>query len=69
MDIKLENDENEYIIVQMSNTRQVSFNDSEGREHTDDFDVTVIVTYLNPIDELLFNTIRLKYYVVLTSRR
>lgn len=66
-DTKIEN--SEYILVQVSNTPQVSYKDSQDRQHTDDFVVTLIVSNINNFNEHYDNTIHLKYYLILTSRR
>lgn len=66
-DSKMEN--SEYILVQVSNTPQVSYKDSQDRQHTDDFVVTLIVSNINNPNEHADNSIYLKYYLILTSRR
>lgn len=59
----------EYILVQVTSTPQVSYKDSHDRQHTDDFEITLVVYNLcmpyNPTD----NVLHLKYYLILTSKR
>lgn len=59
----------EYILVQVTSTPQVSYKDSQDRQHTDDFDITLVVynlcTPYSPQDTVL----HLKYYLILTSKR
>nr|XP_022914806.1 KICSTOR complex protein SZT2-like isoform X1 [Onthophagus taurus] len=62
-------DEVEYILVQTTNTPQLSYKDSQDRQHTDDFDVTSIVTDVSPYDNGKDYCLHMKYYLILTSRR
>lgn len=59
----------EYILVQVTSSPQVSYKDSQDREHTDDFEITLVVynlcTPFDPTDNIL----HLKYYLILTSKR
>jgi hypothetical protein len=59
----------EYILVQVTSNPQVSYKDSQDREHTDDFEITLVVYNLclpySPTDNIL----HLKYYLILTSKR
>ncbi|RZC33025.1 SZT2-like, partial [Asbolus verrucosus] len=59
----------EYILVQVTSNPQVSYKDSQDREHTDDFEITLVVYNLcmpySPTD----NVLHLKYYLILTSKR
>ncbi|XP_008200755.1 KICSTOR complex protein SZT2 isoform X3 [Tribolium castaneum] len=59
----------EYILVQVTSNPQVSYKDSHDREHTDEFEITLVVYNLcapySPTD----NVLHLKYYLILTSKR
>lgn len=59
----------EYILVQVTSNPQVSYKDSHDREHTDDFELTLVVYNLcapySPTDNIL----HLKYYLILSSKR
>jgi hypothetical protein len=59
----------EYILVQVTSNPHVSYKDSQDREHTDDFEITLVVYNLclpySPTDNIL----HLKYYLILTSKR
>ncbi|KAG5885699.1 hypothetical protein JTB14_002313 [Gonioctena quinquepunctata] len=61
--------ESEFILVQVTSTSQVSYKDSQDRQHTDDFDITLIVYNhcmpYSPKD----NVLHLRYYLILTSKR
>ncbi|VEN57127.1 unnamed protein product, partial [Callosobruchus maculatus] len=61
--------EPEYILVQVTTTPQMSYKDSQDCQHTDDFDITLVVynlcTPYSPKD----NVLHLKYYLILTSKR
>ncbi|KRT81662.1 hypothetical protein AMK59_5321, partial [Oryctes borbonicus] len=61
-------EETEYILVQTTNIPQLSYKDSQDRQHTDDFDVTLIVTNLSTHKEYPQYSLHLKYYLILTSR-
>ncbi|KAL3289663.1 hypothetical protein HHI36_023071 [Cryptolaemus montrouzieri] len=62
------NGELEEILVQVTSTSQVYYTDSQDCQHTDDFEVTVVVHNLcfpySPND----NVLHLKYYLILTSK-
>ncbi|XP_030748432.1 LOW QUALITY PROTEIN: KICSTOR complex protein SZT2-like [Sitophilus oryzae] len=59
----------EYILVQVTTAKHVSYKDSQDRQHTDDFDMTLVVynlcTPFKPTD----NVLHLRYYLILTSKR
>ncbi|XP_048517774.1 KICSTOR complex protein SZT2 isoform X3 [Dendroctonus ponderosae] len=59
----------EFILVQVTTARQVSYKDSQDRQHTNDFDMTLVVynlcTPYKPTDRVM----HLKYYLILTSKR
>nr|XP_023016879.1 KICSTOR complex protein SZT2-like [Leptinotarsa decemlineata] len=61
--------ESEFILVQVTSTSQVSYKDSQDRQHTDDFDITLVVYNhcmpYSPED----NVLHLRYYLILTSKR
>nr|CAH7745695.1 unnamed protein product [Callosobruchus chinensis] len=61
--------EPEHILVQVTTTPQMSYKDSQDCQHTDDFDITLVVynlcTPYSPKD----NVLHLKYYLILTSKR
>ncbi|XP_056646993.1 KICSTOR complex protein SZT2-like isoform X1 [Diorhabda sublineata] len=61
--------ESEYILVQVTSAPQVSYKDSQDQQHTDDFDITLVVhnvcTPFSPKD----NVLHLRYYLILTSKR
>lgn len=63
-----ENESIEYILIQVTSTPPVSYKDSQDRQHTNDFDITLIVynlcTPYKPSDDVL----HLKYYLILTSK-
>lgn len=67
--LEMENRTSEFILVQVTTARQVSYKDAQDRQHTDDFDMTLIVynlcTPFKPVD----NVLHLKYYLILTSKR
>ncbi|KAF4533500.1 hypothetical protein B566_EDAN000985 [Ephemera danica] len=60
--------DNEYVLVQLKNTHPVTYKDNHDMKQTDDFDVTLIVAHEN-IDGSGSNTLHLKYFIILTSRR
>ncbi|CAG9759252.1 unnamed protein product [Ceutorhynchus assimilis] len=66
---KMEANPPEYILVQVSTTRQISYMDFQDRQHTNDFDMTLVIynlcTPYKPTDKVL----HLKYYLILTSKR
>ncbi|XP_050313415.1 KICSTOR complex protein SZT2-like [Anthonomus grandis grandis] len=59
----------EFILVQVTTTRQVFYKDSQDRQHTDDFDMTLVIynqcAPYKPTDKVL----HLKYYLILTAKR
>lgn len=59
----------EYILVQTTSIPQLSYKDSQDMQHTDDFDVTLIVTNLSTHKDHSQFSLHLKYYLILTSRR
>lgn len=59
----------EYVLVQVSNTHQVSYKDSQDRHQTDDFDVAVIICNVCSPYVPWDNILHLKYYLILISRR
>ncbi|KAF5294731.1 hypothetical protein FQA39_LY00215 [Lamprigera yunnana] len=58
----------EYVLVQMANTPQMSYKDFQDCQHTDDFDVTLVLSRLPPEVESNI-ALHLQYYLILTSRR
>lgn len=61
--------ENEYVLVQVSSTPQVWYKDSQDQQQTDDFDVTLVISNQSQKWQPNDNTLYLKFYIVLTSRR
>nr|CAD7456856.1 unnamed protein product [Timema tahoe] len=70
--------DNEYVLVQLDSTPHMTYHDINDMKHTDDFDVTLIVSH--DVDSLEDggdkgctkhdqNVLHLKYYIILTSRR
>ncbi|KAJ3640250.1 hypothetical protein Zmor_003559 [Zophobas morio] len=59
----------EYILVQVTSNPQVSYKDSQDREHTDDFVITLVVYNLCTPYDPTDNILHLKYYLILTSKR
>ena len=59
----------EYVLVKLQSTPLVSYHDAQDTKYTDDFDVTLIVTWLEQFAQLDNREITLKYYLMLTSRR
>ncbi|CAG9855485.1 unnamed protein product [Phyllotreta striolata] len=61
--------ESEFILIQVTSAPQISYKDSQDQQHTDDFDITLVVynlcTPYSPKD----NVLHLKYYLILTSKR
>ncbi|KAK4871539.1 hypothetical protein RN001_015663 [Aquatica leii] len=58
----------EYVLVQMESIPQMSYKDSQDCQHTDDFDVTLVLSRISSqADSNL--SLHLKYYLILTSRR
>lgn len=64
--VNYEHDPFTYVLVHVFSTPQVSYKDSQDRQHTDDFDVTLIICDACEIGE---NALSLKYFLILTSRR
>ncbi|KAF7281911.1 hypothetical protein GWI33_004033 [Rhynchophorus ferrugineus] len=58
-----------FILVQVSTARQISYKDSQERKHTDDFDMTLVVYNLCAPYKSTDNVLHLKYYLILTSKR
>nr|CAD7408602.1 unnamed protein product [Timema cristinae] len=65
--------DNEYVLVQLDSTPHMTYHDINDMKHTDDFDVTLIVSH--DVDSLEDggdkhdqNVLHLKYYIILTSR-
>uniref|UniRef100_A0A6P7GKT9 KICSTOR complex protein SZT2-like n=1 Tax=Diabrotica virgifera virgifera TaxID=50390 RepID=A0A6P7GKT9_DIAVI len=69
--VEMESHENEpeYILVQVTSAPQVSYKDSQDQQHTDDFDITLIVYNLCAPFSPKDNILHLKYYLLLTSKR
>ncbi|CAH1982614.1 unnamed protein product [Acanthoscelides obtectus] len=61
--------EPEYILVQVTTTPQMSYKDSQDCQHTDDFDITLVVYNLCTPYSHKDNVLHLKYYLILTSKR
>lgn len=64
-----EETDNDYVLVQVTSVPQVMYKDSQDRQQTDDFNITLIVTNLGLTRQLHDNVLRLKFYIVVTSRR
>lgn len=60
--------DNEYVMVQLSQTPHVSYRDAQDVKQTDDFDITLIVWHDGTMSECS-TTLHLNYYIILTSRR
>ncbi|XP_039298117.1 KICSTOR complex protein SZT2 [Nilaparvata lugens] len=58
--------ENEFILVQLSQTPQIIYKDAHDMKQTDDFDVTLMIAQQANPDP---NTLSLHFYLLLTSRR
>lgn len=69
LEMEANDGESEYILIQVSTAPQVSYKDSQDCQHTDDFDVSLVVYDLcrpfKPSDHIL----HLKYYLILTSKK
>lgn len=69
MEMDLWEGDTEYILVQVTSTPQMAYKDSQDRQQTDDFDITLVVynlcTPYSPADYVL----HLRYYLILTSKR
>ncbi|XP_049806805.1 KICSTOR complex protein SZT2-like [Schistocerca nitens] len=66
--------DNEYVLVQLENTPHITYKDAHDVKRTDDFDITLIVShnsflYDQAEKSIEESTLRLKYYIILTSRR
>lgn len=61
--------DNDYVLVQVTSTPQVTYTDSQDLEQTDDFDVTLIITNLGAPALPNERVLRLKFYIIVTSRR
>lgn len=61
--------ENEYVLVQVTSTPQVWYKDSQDQQQTDDFDVTLVISNQSQKWQPNEDTLHLKFYIVLTSRR
>lgn len=59
---------NEYILVQVGNIQQISYKDSQNRQCTDDFNITIIVCNVCPPFASYENVLHLRYYLILTSK-
>lgn len=57
---------NEYVLGQVTSSPSFSYKDAQDRQHTDDLDITLIVSYLDQNDS---PDLILKYYLILTSHR
>ncbi|RZF32788.1 hypothetical protein LSTR_LSTR011434 [Laodelphax striatellus] len=58
--------ENEFVLVQLSQTPQIIYKDAHDMKQTDDFDVTLMISQEENPDP---NTLSLHFYLLLTSRR
>ncbi|XP_017776135.1 PREDICTED: protein SZT2-like [Nicrophorus vespilloides] len=59
----------EYVLIQVSNISDVTYRDAQDRQHTDDFDITLIISNISTTYNNSDNVIHLKYYLILTSGR
>nr|XP_033323081.1 KICSTOR complex protein SZT2-like isoform X1 [Megalopta genalis] len=59
----------EYVLVNLENTPSISYCDGQDIRYTDDFDVALIVSYLEQPVQIEKTGITLKYYLMLTSKR
>lgn len=59
----------EYVLVKATNSQQVTYKDALDMQHTDDFAVTVIICNTLSTNVPRDNTLCLKYYLILISRR
>lgn len=64
-----EDKESEFVLVRLQSTPLVSYCDAQDMKHTDDFDITLIVSRLEQPPHLEKSEITLKYYLMLTSKR
>ncbi|XP_012282231.1 KICSTOR complex protein SZT2 isoform X2 [Orussus abietinus] len=59
----------DYVLVRLQSTPLVSYRDAQDMKHTDDFDVTLIVSRIEQPAQTEKTEITLKYYLMLTSKR
>lgn len=59
----------EYVLIKLQSTPLVSYHDAQDTKCTDDFDVALIVTWLEQFAQPDSREITLKYYLMLTSKR
>ncbi|XP_024942950.1 KICSTOR complex protein SZT2 isoform X2 [Cephus cinctus] len=64
-----DNQDSEFSLVRLQSTPLISYCDAQDMKHTDDFDVTLIVTRLEQPPQMEKTEITLKYYLMLTSKR
>jgi hypothetical protein len=61
--------QSEYVLVRLQSTPLLSYHDAQDIKYTDDFDVALIVTWLEQFSQPDSREISLKYYLMLTSKR
>ncbi|XP_076669350.1 KICSTOR complex protein SZT2 isoform X3 [Andrena cerasifolii] len=61
--------ESEYVLVNLKSTPSISYCDAQDTRYTDDFDVALIVSYLEQCLQAEKAEITLKFYLMLTSKR
>lgn len=61
--------ESEFVLVRLQSTPLVSYCDAQDMKHTNDFDITLIVSRVEQPAHLEKTEITLKYYLMLTSKR
>ncbi|XP_011497452.1 PREDICTED: protein SZT2-like isoform X2 [Ceratosolen solmsi marchali] len=61
--------QSEYVLVRLQSTPLLSYHDAQDIKYTDDFDVALIVTWLEQFSQPDSRDITLKYYLMLTSKR
>lgn len=61
--------ESEYVLVNLKSTPSISYCDAQDTRYTDDFDVALIVSYLEQCMHAEKAEITLKFYLMLTSKR
>ncbi|XP_046747125.1 KICSTOR complex protein SZT2-like [Diprion similis] len=64
-----EDKESEFVLVRLQSTPLVSYCDAQDMKHTNDFDITLIVSRLEQPPNLEKSEITLKYYLMLTRKR
>lgn len=64
-----EDKDSEFVLVRLQSTPLVSYCDAQDMKHTNDFDITLIVSRLEQPPHLEKSEITLKYYLMLTSKR